>query len=89
LVGSARIAVGANRLALLDFGLGGGTVALRGSYAASGRHRRGAVIARKWFLSVGLRLDDDGLRLRLFGLDGWLRNERRAVLKLLDGRVTR
>jgi hypothetical protein len=85
LVASARVTVGADRLAVLDLDAGGGDVALRGSYAAIGGRRRGGVIARKCFLSVGLGLDDDGTHLRLFGLEGWLRGRRRAVVKLLDG----
>jgi hypothetical protein len=83
LVASAWLSVGKGRLALLDINAGGGDVGLRGSYAIRGRRRRGAVIARKAFLRVGLRLDDDGTHLRLFGLDGWLHNQTREVVKVL------
>jgi hypothetical protein len=86
LVGSARLTVGANQFAILDLDAGGGDVALRGSYAAIGDQRRGGVVATKCFLSLGLRLDDDGTHLRLFGLDGWMRDQRRAVMKLLEAR---
>ncbi len=84
LIGSARVIVGTTRFAVLDLDAGGGSVGLRGSYAGSGDHRHGAVTARKWFLSVGVRLDDDGSHLRFFGLDGWLRGQRRAVMRVLE-----
>jgi hypothetical protein len=84
LVGSARLTVGPDRLGVVDLTAGGGNVALQGSYAAIGHRRRGGVIARKCILSVGLRLEDDGVQLRLFGLDGWLRDRRRDVLQLLN-----
>jgi hypothetical protein len=83
LVGVAQVSVGPDRLALLDLSAGGGNVGLRGSYAAVGARRRGGVIARKWFLSVGLGLDDNNTWLRLFGLDGWLRRQRAAAVELL------
>jgi hypothetical protein len=87
LVGSARVSVGPDRLAVLDLSAGGGNVGLQGSYAAVGTRRRGGVIARKCFLSIGLGLDDDGTHLRLFGLDGWLREQRNAAMKLLGGQA--
>ncbi len=89
LVGSARLTIGANQFAILDLDAGGGDVALRGSYAATGTRRRGGVVATKSFLSVGLRVDDYGTHLRLFGLDGWMRDQRRAVMKLLEVRGPR
>jgi hypothetical protein len=89
LIGSAQVMVGTDRWAVLDLDAGGGSVWLRGDYAETGGRRRGGLIARKWFLSVGVGLDDDGTHLRLFGLDGWLRDQRRAVVKLLDGQGRR
>ncbi|HXN33007.1 MAG TPA: hypothetical protein VN894_14150 [Polyangiaceae bacterium] len=89
LVGSARLTVGANELAILDLNAGGGDVALRGSYAAIGNRRRGGVVATKCFLSLGLRLDDAGTHLRFFGLNGWMRDQRRAVVKLLEAQPPR
>jgi hypothetical protein len=89
LVGSARVSVGPDRLAVMDLSAGGGNVGLRGSYAAVGARHRGGVIARKCFLSIGLGLDDDGTHLRLFGLDGWLREQTNAAIKLLGGEAPR
>jgi hypothetical protein len=83
---STRLVLSAHQLALLDLDARGGNVAVRGSFAMQGAHRRGAVVARKAFLSVGIRLDDDGARLRLFGLQRWLRQETRDVKKLLEVR---
>jgi hypothetical protein len=81
---SVRLVAAADQLAMLDLDARGGNVALRGSYAVRGAHRRGAIIARKAFLSVGLRLDDDGARVRLFGLQRWLGDQTREVRKLLE-----
>jgi hypothetical protein len=89
LTASVRLIATSHRLALLDLDAHGGDVALRGSYAENGPRRRGAVIARKAFVSVGLRLQEGGARLRLFGLEGWLRDqthEVRSVLDVHDGR---
>ena len=85
LMASAWVTVGKDRVALLDIDAGGGSVGLRGSYAVRGRRRRGAIVARKSFLTVGLRLDDGGTHLRLFGLEGWLRNQTHEVTKVLYG----
>jgi hypothetical protein len=82
LVGSARIAAGANGVSVLDLDAGGGAIGIRGNYVVAGRHRRGGVILRRNFLSVGLRLDDHGTHLRLFGLEGWMRDQRRAATRL-------
>jgi hypothetical protein len=84
LIGSARITAGANGVSVLDLDAGGGDLGLRANYVAAGGHRRGGVILRKWFLSGGLRLDDHGAHLRLWGLDGWMRDQRRAAMKLLN-----
>ena len=81
---SVRLVAAADQLAMLDLDARGGNVALRGSYAVRGAHRRGAIIGRKAFLSVGLRLDDDGARVRLFGLQRWLRDQSHEVRRLLE-----
>ena len=86
LIGSAWVTVQPDRVGVVDLCAGGGDIALRGSYAASGHHRRGAVVAQKWILSMGLGMEDDGTHVRFFGLDGWLRDRTRRVLELLDGR---
>jgi hypothetical protein len=89
LVGSAHVSAGPDRLAIVDLSAGGGNVGLRGSYAAVGTRRRGGVIARKCFLSIGLGMDDEGTHVRLFGLDGWLRDRRDDVMQLLRESVPR
>jgi hypothetical protein len=86
LVASSHVTVGTDRLALLDLDARGGNVALRGSYARRGTHQEGGVVGRKWFVSAGLGVNDGGTWLRLFGLDGWLRDRRREVMKLLDAK---
>jgi hypothetical protein len=89
LVGSARISVGPDRLSIVDLSAGGGDIGLRGSYAAVGERRRGGVIARKWFLSVGVGINNDGTGLQFFGLDGWLRRQRAAAIQLLGSPAPR
>ncbi len=84
LTASVQIIATSHQLALLDLDAHGGDVGVRGSYAESGPRRRGAVIARKAFLSVGLRRDAGGMRVRLFGLERWLRDQSREVRKVLD-----
>jgi hypothetical protein len=81
---STRAVVAPHQLALLDLDARGGNVAVRGSYAARDGSRRGAIVARKAFLSIGIRLDDEGARLRLFGLQRWLREQTHDVRKLLE-----
>jgi hypothetical protein len=81
---SARVVASAHQLAMLDLDARGGDVAIRGSYAERDDHRRAAIVARKAFLSVGIRVDDDGVRLRLFRLQRWLRERTRDVRKLVE-----
>jgi hypothetical protein len=83
---STRLVATTHQLAVLDLYARGGDVAIRGNYAMRDAHRRGAIVARKAFLSVGVRVDDDGARVRLFGLQRWLREETREVKKLLEVR---
>jgi hypothetical protein len=84
LVASSRVTMGMDRLALVDVDARGGDVALRGSYATRGTRREGGFVGRKWFVSAGFGVHDEGTWLRLFGLDGWLRDRRGAVMKLLE-----
>ena len=86
LVASSQVKLGMDRLALVDFDARGGNVALRGSYAKRGAHQEGGVVGRKWFVSAGFGVNDGGTWVRLFGLDGWLRDRRREVQKLLDAK---
>jgi hypothetical protein len=39
-------------------------------------HTRGAFVVEKGPFSAGLRIDDGGAHVRLFGLDAWLRDEK-------------
>jgi hypothetical protein len=83
LLASAQLTVGKQEASLLNVEARGGDVTLRGNYAVRDRRRRGALVVRKGPLSVGLGLDDRGTHPRLFGLEGWLRRETRAVRELL------
>jgi hypothetical protein len=79
LAASARVTLGAHRLALDDVDAEGGDVALRGMYAMRDTHRRGEFTLEKGPLSIGLHVDDDGVRVHLFGLEGWSQRERDSV----------
>ncbi|MGZ3455680.1 MAG: hypothetical protein ACXVEF_39110 [Polyangiales bacterium] len=81
---SARLVVAPHELGLLDLDARGGNFALRGSYATRNGHRQGGVIVKKAFISVGLKLDDDGAHLRLFRLKSWLRNRNCQANALLE-----
>ena len=81
---STRAVIAPRQLALLDLDARGGNVAVRGSYASRDAQRRGAFVARKAFLSVGIRLNDEGAGLRLFGLQRWLREQTRDVKGLVE-----
>ncbi len=84
LAASTRLIVGSHELAMFDLDARGGDVALRGSYALRENHRRGAFIAKKAFVSVGLRIDDQGSHPRFFGLNTWLRERTCGVKDLLE-----
>jgi hypothetical protein len=81
--GSLRLIAGSRQLALVDIQAGGGNFWVRGSHAVRGGSRRGGIVAKKAFVSFGLKLDERGSHLRLFGLDGWLDDQSCAVSDLL------
>jgi hypothetical protein len=84
LTGRARILVEPDRAALLDVHLRGGDIELLGDYAVANDHVRGALKVAKGPLSAGVKLDDEGAHLRLFGLEGWRAKEKQGVLTLLE-----
>ena len=77
--GSLRLIAGSYQLAFVDIQTGGGNFRLRGNYAVRGRHHRGGIVAKRAFISVGLKLDDRGAHLHLFDLESWLRDQSCAV----------
>jgi hypothetical protein len=79
----AQLTVESHEASLLNIEARGGDVSLRGDYAVRDRLRRGALVVEKGPLSIGLGVDDRGAHPRLFGLEGWLRREARAVRDLL------
>ncbi|MBX3233147.1 MAG: hypothetical protein KIT84_20360 [Labilithrix sp.] len=74
-----RLDADPDEIALTDFYVHGGDVALRGSYAVRDGHERGAFVVSKSGVAVGLRVGDDGAHPRFFGLDRWLREEEGRV----------
>ncbi|MDP9151319.1 MAG: hypothetical protein M3O36_15460 [Myxococcota bacterium] len=81
---SARLTMGARRVALRDLDAHGGDLSIRGVYVLGQEHRAGAFVVGKGPFSLGFRLDDEGVRLRFFGLRSWLRAETGNALRLLD-----
>ena len=84
LSGAARLTMGARHVALRDLDAHGGDLSIEGTYVLGQGHRAGAFVVGKGPFSAGFHLDDAGAHLRFFGLDGWLRDETRASLRLLD-----
>jgi hypothetical protein len=78
---SAAFGSGAARWLVPDAAARGADLGAHGAYGASGGHRRGAFVVEKGPLSIGLRIDDDGVHLRLFDLDDWLQRERGAAMR--------
>ncbi len=83
LSGQGRITLHPEWAAILDGRLGGDDVVAFGDYVVAGEHVRGAAIVAKGPLSAGVRVDDHGTHLRLFGLEGWLDKEKRDARALL------
>jgi hypothetical protein len=86
LVARSHVTLGVDRLAITDVDARGGDVALRGSYATRGTRREGGFVGRKAFISAGFGVNDGGTWVRFFGLDGWLRDRRGAVVELLEAK---
>jgi hypothetical protein len=83
LLARATLTLENHEASLLDIDARGGDVTLRGNHAVRDRSRRGAIVVKKGPLSIGLGLDDRGTHPRLFGLEGWLHRETRAVRDLV------
>ncbi len=81
---TARLTMGARRVALRDLAARGGDLSIDGTYVLGQDHRAGAFVVGKGPFSAGFRLDDGGAHLRFFGLQRWLREETRASLRLLE-----
>ncbi|MBS2015631.1 MAG: hypothetical protein JST00_22275 [Deltaproteobacteria bacterium] len=79
LSGQAKLAFGGGSAAVTNLHLQGGTLAVRGDYAKTGASVRGAFVVEKGPVSAGVKIDDTGTYVRLFGLGDWERAEKRAV----------
>ncbi|AKV00661.1 hypothetical protein AKJ09_07324 [Labilithrix luteola] len=75
----ARLTAGPSRFVLDDLWANGGNLTVRGLMGVRGARSEGAFIVRKGPFSAGVRLDDEGTRLRFFGLDRWLAEQAREV----------
>jgi hypothetical protein len=82
LSGQSRIVVEPGRVALLDAHVRGGDVEAVGDYVVRGEQQLGAFVLSKGPLSAGVKLDDRGTYVRLFRLDHWHAEEKRAALAL-------
>jgi hypothetical protein len=77
------IYVGDGLVAIQNAELHGTNVAMHGTYAKKNRHQRAAFIVERGPFSVGLRLDDQDLRLKLFGLRSWFQDHASTVNLLI------
>jgi hypothetical protein len=83
LTGIAHLTMAPQRVAIHDLDARGGDLSLEGLYVVARGHRAGAFIASKGPFSAGFHLDDQGVGLRFFGLQGWLRDQTANDLRLL------
>lgn len=82
LSGQARIVVEPGRAAILGAHVRGGDVVAYGDYVVVGERVRGQAIVAKGPVSAGVKVDETGTYVRLFGLQSWRAEERQAALAL-------
>jgi hypothetical protein len=82
LSGQARITVEDGRAAIRDAHVRGDDVVAYGDYVVVGDRVRGAVVVGKGPVTAGVKVDDKGTFVRLFGLESWRAEEKRAALAL-------
>jgi hypothetical protein len=75
--------VGTDLVAIQAVDIHGGNFAMRGLYASRAERRRAAFIIEKGPFSAGLRVYDDSVRLRLFGLSSWMTTHGGVVKRLI------
>jgi len=83
LTGTARLSAATHRWSIVDMDCRGGDLSVRGFYARRGGVARGAFVVDKGPVSAGIHVTESGFGVRLFGLDGWLRDEANAAAPLL------
>jgi hypothetical protein len=83
LSGFAHLTMAPDRVAVHDLDARGGELSLQGLYVVARGRRAGAFIASKGIFSAGFRLDDAGVHVRLFGLQGWLHDQTESAMRLL------
>ncbi len=79
----ATLNVGGGLVAVQAIDLHAGNLSMRGLYASRDDRRRAALVVDKGPFSAGLRVHDEAVRLRLFGLDGWFRTHGAEVTHLI------
>lgn len=79
----ATMNIGGGLVAIQAIDLHAGNLSMRGLYASRDERRRAALVVDKGPFSAGLRVYDDSVRLRLFGLDGWFRAHGAEVTHLI------
>ena len=82
LSGQARIAISAERSAILGARLRGDDVVLVGNYVVAGNRVRGAATVAKGLISAGVSVDDAGTYVRLFKLESWMKEQTAASMAL-------
>jgi hypothetical protein len=82
LSGQANITIEPGRAAIRQAHVRGDDIVAYGDYVAVGDHVPGAAVVAKGPLSAGVKVDDEGTYLRLFALEPWRQEERRAALAL-------
>jgi hypothetical protein len=78
----ARIVIERGRAAILDAQMRGDNVAVAGDFVARPEHVRAAFTVAKGKVSAGVKIDDEGTSVVLFGLESWRAREKGAVRAL-------
>ncbi len=76
----AHLAIEPQSFIVSDLFVNGGDISLRGTYVLRHSQLDAAFVVQKGPWSAGLRLDDQGSHVRLFGLDRWYGHQSRAAL---------
>jgi hypothetical protein len=82
---TARLSANERRVELDDVDARGGRLAVDGMLAQSGHDRLGAFIVQGGPFSVGVALDPKGAHVRLFGLSGWLVEQKAEIARRFGG----
>jgi hypothetical protein len=83
LIANAKVHIGGGLVALQSATLHSDKFDMHGTYATRDDRRRAAFVAQRGSFSMGIRMDDDKVHLKLFGLHTWFLNYGAGVNRLI------